>query len=148
LGLLALTLILPLQLAWFEREQLVYSPQGRAFIGGLCRVVGCEPPPRRDLGQFEIISRVIRPQELQSGVLHLGLVFVNQASFPQPYPRVRVSLLSPQGEPSARRTFSPAEYLAPGASQKGLLSPQQPVRVSVHLVAPNTAWAGYRFDFL
>jgi predicted Zn finger-like uncharacterized protein len=149
LGMLTLGVILLLQLTWFEREQVVYTPAGRSLLNGLCWVTGCEPPPRRDLGRLEIESREILAREQQPGVLHLRLEFVNQAGFPQPYPWIRVTLLSQQREPTAQRTFSPGEYLAPGASPSYLVRPQEKVQVRLELMKPETGWTGqYRFEFL
>jgi len=148
LAILSLVLILILQLAWFDREQLVYTPAGRSLLTGLCRVAGCEPPPRRALDRFVILSREILARDEQPGVLHLRLVFANQAAFAQPFPRIQVSLLSAQGHPQAQRSFSPEEYLAPGGAAGGLMQPRSPIPVSLDLVDPNKGWAGYRFDFL
>ena len=147
--MLALVLTLALQLAWFEREQLVYTTQGRAVLAGLCKLVGCEAPPRRDLGRFEIVRRSIQPRQQQPEVLDLQMEFVNQAEFPQPYPRLRVTLLSQQWEPTAQRTFLPREYLAHSAGQKDLMEPRERIRVSLDLVKPEMGWTEqYRFEFL
>jgi hypothetical protein len=146
--MLLLILILMLQLAWFEREQLVYTPEGRNLLEGLCRVTGCEPPARRDPDRFVILSRQIVARDDKPGTLDLRLVFANEAEYPQPYPRIRVSLLSPHGAVQAGRIFSPPEYLPPEHPPAESMPPRRPRRIDLDLVDPDTGWAGYRFDFL
>lgn len=146
LGSLGLVLLMGLQLVWFERDQLIYYPTGHTLLQGMCDLAGCSLPPRRDLKQLQILSRDIRSETGNPRHLALRLVFANLASHPQPYPQIQLSLFSESGELVAQRTFSPEEYLA--TPPRGLLPPQEQVRVSLELREPAKAVNGFRFEFL
>jgi hypothetical protein len=111
-----------------------------------CHLAGCRLPARRNLERLEIVSRDIRPEAGIPPRLALRLVFANLADHAQPYPGVQINLFSESGELVAQRAFLPEEYLE--APPRGLLQPEEQVRISLELQQPDTPVSGFRFDFL
>lgn len=146
LGSLLLVLALFLQLAWFEREQLIYHPLGRSLLQGMCRLADCRLPPRRDLERLEILGRDIYTQPGSPPQLQLRLVFANLAEYPQPYPRIQLSLFSATGTLEAQRVFLPTEYLP--ATPRGLMLPREQVQIELLLQEPAVEVSGFQFAFL
>ncbi len=96
----------------------------------------------RDLARIRIRERDIRDHPEQPGALLVQATLVNEASFQQPPPRVRLTLFDVNGAVLAQRVFLPAEYLAGEPPQPGLW----PLRLE--LLAPATAAVSYQIEFL
>ncbi len=146
--LLACTTLLAaaaLQLAWFEREQVIQYPEGRRLLEKLCDHVPCQVPERRDLSLIQITQRQIRSHPQRRNALLVELTLENRAPFHQPYPTVELSLSTIDGQLVARRSFSPAEYLGPTADPQ--MPPGIPRQIRIEIEDPGSNVTGFEFNF-
>jgi len=149
LGSLLLLALLTTQVAWLKRDQLVEIAPGQAFLQGLCRLAGCQPPLRRDLSKIAIIDRDLRANPDRPDVLDLHLGLINRAAFSQPYPKLRLSLYDDNERLIARRTFLPREYLRPEQRAPGALMPSaRGIDIAMQLRDPGKEVTGFKFEFL
>ena len=148
--LLACTTLLAaaaLQLAWFEREEVIKYPEGRMLLEKLCHYAKCQLPERRDLSLIKITQRQITSHPEQRNALLVELTIQNQAPFSQPYPTVELSLSTTDGTLIARRSFSPAEYLDPAAASNRLMPPDRSRQIRIEIKDPGADVTGFEFDF-
>ena len=144
-GTLAVALVL--QIGWLEREQILSTPLTRGWLEGLCGIVGCELPMRRDLDQIRLASRDIRPHPSVEGALLIDATLHNQAGFRQPYPELEIRLSNLRGLPVASRRFLPSEYLErPGLIEEGM-GPRTLVPLVFEVVDPGEEAVAFEFDF-
>jgi len=145
LAILSLLLLATGQIAWMKQERLLQFAQVRAAAEYICNLTGCTIPPRRAPEKIAVVERTITSHPMVPGALLVRLTFVNRASFPQPYPELQLSLFDRNEALTARRRFSPDEYLGRPADE--LLQPGQSVRVEMPLLDPGKNVTGFKFDF-
>lgn len=146
LALGGLALLLVLQLLVAQRQWLAADAQWRPWITRLCALAGCDVPPWHEPAAFRMLGRDIRAVPGQPGALQLRATFRNDARWPQPLPRLRVSLSDADGHVLGVRTLSPAEYL-PRGTLLAPLAPGQSVQAEALLREPATPAAAFAFEF-
>ena len=148
LGLVAL---LAFQLAWLApAEVLARVPSARPWMAQLgpafdrasALVGGERASPPRDLGRIRVRERDIREHPQHPRALLVQATLVNDASFPQPPPRVRLTLYDVNGAVLAQRVFEPEEYLTGDPPSPGLW----PLHLEV--LAPESPAVSYQIEFL
>lgn len=151
LGILLLLAVLVVQYAYVSREELAKYPRVRPWLETLCAVANCELPLLRDLSQVHILQRRVGAHPNVRDALLVRATLVNDASFVQPYPQLRLSFLDANGRIQASRWFTPGEYLEEPRLRSAMTSgmpPKQPIAVRLELVDPGaTAAENFEFDF-
>ncbi len=148
--LLACTALLAaavLQLAWFEREEVIKYPEGRMLLEKLCHYAQCQVPELRDPALIRITQRQITSHPERRNALLVELTIKNQAPFSQPYPILELSLSATDGVLIARRSFSPAEYLDPATAANRLMPPGMPRQIRIEIEDPGANVTGFEFNF-
>jgi hypothetical protein len=136
------------QLAWFNREQLVQLPEAKPFVERVCGEVDCQLNPRVDLDDIELLSRDVRSHPAYKNALLITATFINRASFEQPYPDVGLVLSDISGSVIAQRQFTPQEYLRGEHPQGGLMLKDVPVTMVMEVQDPGSESVSFRFEFL
>ena len=148
LGLVAL---LAFQVAWLApAEVLARVPSARPWMDRMgpafdqaSALMGWErASPPRDLGRIRVRERDIREHPQHPGALLVQATLVNDAPFPQPPPRVRLTLFDVNGAVLAQRVFAPEEYLT------GDDPPPGPWPLRLELLAPESPAVSYQIEFL
>ncbi|MFP8778620.1 DUF3426 domain-containing protein [Hydrogenophaga sp. RWCD_12] len=139
---LALVLGLLLQIAVHERDRLAaWSPATGALLMAVCRPVGCEVGPARQIESVVIdSSNLVRRL---GNFYSFDLVLKNSASFAVAMPALELSLTDTRDAVIVRRVFLPDEL--PGAPQ--LLPPQGALSLSLRLSIADqgvSSMSGYR----
>lgn len=139
---LALVLGLILQIAVHERDRLAaWSPATSGFLTAVCRAVGCEVGPARQIESVVIdSSNLVRRL---GNFYSFDLVLKNSASFAVAMPALELSLTDTRDAVIVRRVFLPEEL--PGAPQ--LLPPQGALSLSMRLSIADqgvSSMSGYR----
>ena len=148
LGSLLLAFALILQLAWHYRDQVIHKELGRQLLTHLCSVFDCTVPQRRDTSKIQVEYRDLRAHPQLSDALLLKLQMVNRAGFPQPYPKLHLSLFNDEEKLIADRIFLPAEYLPKEAAGQTLMGSTQALRINLELMDPGKEVTGFKFEFL
>ncbi len=141
-----LLLVLFAQLLLVQREAFAQNPSVRPLIVELCAVLGCTLEPRRAVDRIELVRRNVYAHPNVDDALIIDAKFVNNASFPQPYPTLSVSLGDLRGEPLIRRNFRPREY-RPGLDPNARMPPGSPVRVTLEVRDPGREARTFELDF-
>jgi predicted Zn finger-like uncharacterized protein len=139
-----LLLLLALQLAWFNRAQLLQLPQARP----VCQWIDCSRVQARDPAAFEVLSRQLQADPTVPGALRLLLRFRNAADAAQPLPLLQLALFDNGGAVLARRSFQPGEYLFPPPPQDRLATPQEVFTIELIFEDPGARASGFMIDFL
>ncbi|MCA1978234.1 MAG: DUF3426 domain-containing protein, partial [Thiobacillus sp.] len=106
--LLLITLLA--QLAWYLRDTLASRlPQTRPAFEQACALLGCRLALPRELDQLQIVGSDLQTEA--GGRLRLVLTLGNRANTVQAWPVLVLTLTDQAGQPLARRSFAPSEYL-------------------------------------
>lgn len=144
---LALALVLIAQILFVAPDALARNPELRPVATALCRLSGCEVPPRADLSRLRLASRDVRAHPSVPGALIIGATMVNEADFTQSFPVLEIALADLQGRPVAVRRFRPTEYLPERVDVSSGMAPDSIVQVSLEVSDPGEKAVAFEFAF-
>lgn len=133
------------QIYHFEGDYFIQSKQLRPWLIKACSSFNCRLPAYRNLNELSVLQSRLSP--ISDNSFQLLAEFVNQASFPQPYPAIRMVLQEFNGKPFAQRTFSPDDYLQP-LSDDGFMAAGEQLSIDLHIVRPETPIGGFTIDLI
>jgi predicted Zn finger-like uncharacterized protein len=137
-----------LQLAWFNRQQLVLLPELKPYVERACQQLNCRLKPNVDLGNIELLSRDVRSHPTHRNALLITATFINRATFEQPYPDVGLVLSDLGGNIIAQRQFKPVEYLKTDLKPVDMMLKEVPVTLVMEVQDPGSESVSFRFEFL
>jgi hypothetical protein len=140
----ALALVLLLQLLLADRARLAADARWRPLVSTLCGALGCSLPPWREPSAFTVLQRDVRPHPATPGALRVTATFRNDARWPQPWPRLRLTLSDVDGRAVAMRDFAASDYLGSAPAQAELGSGQS---ASIAMDIAEPARRSVAFDF-
>lgn len=143
----ALTLLLLLQLLLADRDRLAADARWRPLLANVCGVLGCTLPPWREPEAFALLARDVRPHPSKPEVLRVTATFRNDARWPQPWPRVRLTLSDVNGNAVATRDFDARDYLGNAPAQAELRSGQS-ASIAMDVVESGPRSVAFDFDLL
>jgi hypothetical protein len=141
-----LSLLLVLQLLLAQRDTLAASPRWRSTITTVCAALRCSLPPWHEPAAFTMLSRDVRPHPGAPGTLLINASFRNDARWPQPWPRLLLTLSDLDGRMVGARSFAADEYLGATPTQSAL-APGQTAAVTLSVVEPAPNIVAFTFDF-
>lgn len=139
-----LAVLLLLQLLLADRARLAGDARWRPLLANVCGALGCSLPPWREPGAFTVLARDVRPHPSTPGTLRVTATFRNDARWPQPWPRVRLTLSDINGHAVAARDFDARDYLGDAPTQVEVRSGQS-ASIAMEVVEP--AARSVAFDF-
>jgi len=102
----------------FRNSIAAWVPEARPYLEAACAALHCEIRLLRSPKLLAIESSDLQADGRREHVIVLNAVVRNQASEPQEYPALELTLTDERDEPVARRVLLPADYLpAAGADQ-------------------------------
>lgn len=143
---IALAVLLILQLLLADRARLSADARWRPTLHVLCAALFCELPPWREPTAFTLLQRDVRQHPSTPGALRVSATFRNDARWPQPWPRLRLTLSDANGRPAGARDFRAEDYLGGPASQPELASGES-ATVAMDILEPAAQIVGYDFGF-
>lgn len=144
---LALVAGLVAQLVFLAPPAMAGHESLRPVARVLCRLSGCEVPPREALDRLRLASRDVRAHPSVPGALIISATLVNEAEFSQPYPVLEISLGDLQGNQVALRRFAPPTYVPESVDVARGMAPDSRVQVSLEVVDPGQEAVAFRFAF-
>jgi hypothetical protein len=145
-AVIALAVLLVLQLLLADRARLAANAQWRPMLATLCGALRCELPPWREPAAFTLLQRDVRQHPTLPGVLRVSATFRNDARWPQPWPRLQLTLSDVNGRPAGQRRFEAQEYLGGMPGQTELASGES-VTVAMDILEPAPQIVAYDFRF-
>lgn len=144
----ALSLLLVLQLLLAQRDTLAADARWRPTVSALCTLLRCRLPPWREPAAFTMLSRDVRAHPAAPGALLIHASFRNDAPWPQPWPRVVLTLSNVDGRIVGARAFTAREYLdGDVAATQRELAPGQTAAIALAVVEPAPDVVAFNFDF-
>ncbi|MNY20773.1 hypothetical protein D3C86_1542730 [compost metagenome] len=89
----------------------------------------------------------VRNHPTHPGALTVDAIIYNRATFAQPFPLLELRFEDINGQPLARRSFKPGEYLAGELAGRTDMPPQTPIHISLEIVDPGTHAVNYSLGF-
>lgn len=145
-AVIALAVLLVLQLLLADRARLAANAQWRPMLATLCTALRCELPPWREPAAFTLLQRDVRQHPTLPGVLRVSATFRNDARWPQPWPRLQLTLSDVNGRPAGQRRFEAQEYLGGMPGQTELASGES-ATVAMDILEPAPQIVAYDFRF-
>ncbi len=144
---LFLALLLMGQYIYFQRDKLTEDPTLRPWLIQFCQYLHCELKLIRDTQQIHIISREVKTHETLKNTLQISMTFINDAPFKQPWPTIKLSFSSLNGQVIAERAFVPGNYLSTSEQISRGLPPGQPFTADLLLIDPGPEAVNFVFEF-
>lgn len=141
-----LGLLLALQVLLADRERLAGQAGWRPLLATLCAGLGCTLPPWREPGAFTLLQRDVRQHPTRPGALRVSATFRNDARWPQPWPRLQLSLADVHGRTAGVRSFTAEEYLG-GAPAQPELASGETATVAMDILEPAPDIVAFDFGF-
>ena len=145
LCMLALSMLLAQYIA-FNFETLAAKPAVRPYFERACASLGCYVPDIPDPSQLKVDELVVRKHPDVDGALQVDAILKNHASFPQPFPALRLRFSNAEDQVVASRLLRPADYLRGEARVLRRMPPDTPVRISLEVVDPGKEAIAYGLD--
>lgn len=145
-AVLALAVLLVLQLLLADRARLAANAQWRPLLATLCGALRCELPPWREPAAFTLLQRDVRQHPTRPGALRVSATFRNDARWPQPWPRLQLTLSDVNGRAAGQRRFEAQEYLGGTPGQTELASGES-ATVAMDILEPAPQIVAYDFRF-
>jgi len=143
---LAVTLIaLLLQIIHYHRDALASNAIVGRPLRTIYTVIGNPIEPAFDLHRYALQQARLTNIEGVSS-LQLQASIVNRASYPQPRPLLRVTLIDRFGTPLGRREFAATDYLLGQAQDDTLISPDRRIDIDLRVEDPGLQAVGFELD--
>ncbi len=142
IGSWLLLLLLLVQIGYFEGERLLQQPRIRLLLQPLCTVLDCALPAYKNLDEWSLSHSDLQLQ--WDRCYRLTAALTNQASLPQTYPDLKLTLLNFNGQAFAERVFKPWHY----AAVSDELAAQHSLEIRLHLAPPAEPVGGFTVSLL
>ncbi|KEQ13295.1 hypothetical protein GZ77_12735 [Endozoicomonas montiporae] len=144
---LSACLTLGFQYLWFNKDELSLNPAIRPYLQSVCKTLNCTLPPVVNISEIQSSQLLVRIHPDNEQMMVVDAVIVNQASHPQPWPKLSLAFTDLQDQPVASRTFSPKEYLGGELAGTKEMPANQAIRLSLELLDPGPDAVNYRLTF-
>lgn len=140
---LLMVLVLFIQVAWLQFDNLNRTEPYRSFYESACSVIGCKLPTLVDRSKIRAYNLVVRNHPRLDNALIVDAILLNNASFQQPFPDLILAFSTIEDQPVASRRFKPQEYLRGELAGRSLMPQNQPVHLTLELVDPGSDAVNY-----
>ncbi|SEI75067.1 MJ0042 family finger-like domain-containing protein [Pseudomonas linyingensis] len=135
------------QYVYYHFDELARDDRLRPWFDKVCPLLGCSLPPRVDVSLVKSSNLTVRNHPTHPGALTVDAIIYNRATFSQPFPLLELRFEDINGQPLARRSFKPGEYLAGELAGRTDMPPQTPIHISLEIVDPGTHAVNYSLGF-
>jgi predicted Zn finger-like uncharacterized protein len=139
-------LLLIVQIVDHYSPELARHPRIGPPLVSLYHALHLQLTPDWNLHAYEIKQWGVMSDPASPGTLRVRASVTNLASFPQPYPLLRLVLEDRWGEQVRAREFEPSEYLDPTSAPDRLLAPSQRANATIAILDPGPDAEGFSFD--
>ena len=146
-GVAILLTIFILQYTYSMRDDLARYPELRPWVQKMCEIAQCDMPMQQNVDLIKLTHRDITIHPRVKGALLINAVFVNNASFTQPFPLMQITLSDMNGRIIAKRRFQPTEYLDADVNLRRGMMPNNPVQIVLEIADPGKDAVNFEFNF-
>lgn len=142
-----LLVVLVLQLTYFLRDYIALKlPASRPALEMACAQLGCALGLPKNAELIQIIGSDLQAEPANAGWLTLKLTLGNRAPYIQAWPVIVLTLTDAKGQPQARRSFAPSEYLTDQKLLAVGIAAQSEHSLSLPLQVSNVPMAGFHLE--
>ncbi len=138
--------LLALQVRVYFVDRYAQDERFRPYLALFCQVAACDMPIRQDPYRLFHTSTEVNLHPDDPDAVKVTVKFVNQATFSQSYPDLRLTLNDDLGRVIGRRTFRPEMYRQHSAQE--LIDPGEQVSVVFDLAHPHESAVGFIVDIV
>ena len=132
----------------YRAELSIFSPSVRPYLEQYCEILNCKIPILQQTKLLSIESSDMQKEAAQEGVATLIVMIRNQATFPQLFPSLELTLTDTKDKALASRIFSPGEYLKKNGQLLDSIGPDKEISVTLKIDSGDLNAAGYRLLLL
>lgn len=132
----------------YRAELSVFAPSARPYLEQYCEVLNCKIPVSQQTELLSIESSDMQKGTAQRGVATLTAMIRNQATFPQVFPSLELTLTDIRDRALASRIFTPGEYLEENRHLSDTIEPDKEISVTLKIDSGDLNAAGYRLLLL
>ena len=132
----------------YRAELSVIAPSAKPYLEQYCEILNCKIPILHQTELLSIESSDMQKGTAQQGVATLTATIRNQATFPQVFPSLELTLIDTQDRALASRIFTPGEYLQENKHLSDTIEPDKEISVTLKIDSGDLNAAGYRLFLL
>jgi len=136
--------ILLIQIATFRFDILSKNENYRPYYETACKLIGCQLPNLIDTNKIRATNLVVRSHPSQADSLIIDAILINNASFGQPYPALKLEFSDLNNQLLASRDLQPSEYLRGELSGATKMPGNQPIQLSLSIIDPGETAVNYQ----
>ncbi|MGH1439183.1 MAG: DUF3426 domain-containing protein [Cellvibrionaceae bacterium] len=148
IGATLFSLALLIQVGIFRFETLSKNPSYRPYYETACKLVGCQLPNLIDTKKIRATNLVVRSHPSKKDVLIIDAILINNASFTQPYPALRLEFSGLNNQLIASRDLQPNEYLRGELAGARQMPANQPIQLSLSIIDPGETAVNYQLNVI
>ncbi len=142
-GIVCLFLLLLFQIYYYESYTLSQNKTLRPWLKKMCTAIpSCQFPDYNNLDKFSVLKSSFEPTD---GHYVFKTVFINQSSFSQKRPSIKLTLLDFTGRSFSERIFHPRDY---SRMPNTLLGSYLSDETTLSIATPSNKIGGYRFELI
>ncbi len=140
-------LLLLLQYAWFDRDNLARQDKLRPYYQMACEHLQCSLPDKINIQAIRGSNLVVRSHPRFENALIVDAIINNQASYGQPFPAIQLTFSDLSGTIVASRRFKPDEYLSGELAGAREMPSHTPIHLTLEINDPGQKAVNYNLAF-
>ncbi len=121
-------LIIALSSIWSNRQAIAWGDSWGSSMKSLCGYLPCHLQPKRDVSKIKLLQRQLTPDDEFENLLDVKILLINQASFAQPYPTIKILFSNKNGKQVASKKIKVDDYLTATS-----INDLMPINSEVHI---------------
>ena len=145
-GAIIMMLALVAQVSYFKFDTWSRHPDYRASYALACQVIGCTLPAIQDTSKMNTQHFMVRLHPEVKQALYIDTLLINNASYRQPFPDLKLIFTGLEDQVIASRRFKPKEYLAGELAGVSEMPLNVPIHIALEIVNPGAEAVSYRIE--
>ncbi|MFT6390411.1 MAG: putative Zn finger-like uncharacterized protein [Cellvibrionaceae bacterium] len=147
-GATILGAILVIQIATFRFDTLSKNENYRPYYETACKLISCQLPNLIDTNKIRATNLVVRSHPSKADSLIIDAILINNASYDQPYPALKLEFSDLNNQLLANRDLQPSEYLRGELSGAKKMPANQPIQLSLAIIDPGETAVNYQLKVI
>ena len=142
----AVLLIVGIVQIWTNRQTIAWSDSWGGTMKSVCGFLPCDLKPKRDVSKIKLLQRELSPDENKENFLDIKILLINEATFAQPYPTIKIAFSNKNGVRVSEKSFPPSNYLEAGTENE-LMPSGSEVHIHFKTEVTHPDALGFEFTF-
>ncbi len=141
-----MVLLMISQIGYFKFDSWSRHPDFRPAYTIVCDLMDCQLPAIQDVKQMNTQHFMVRLHPEIEQALYIDTLLINNASYQQPFPDLRLVFTGLENQVIASRRFKPKEYLAGELAGATVMPQKVPIHISFEVLNPGAEAVSYRIE--